>query len=128
MFTPLNYAEVICFDVNDRTKNFARDTDQGSNWSLERNNKNHCMCLGAWSLYKARQNENQINRTSNELQCKSIPDTVFLDEYVGKYISTEWIKKNILRQSDDEIAEIQKQIAAEKASGEIEDEDLDLDI
>ena len=51
-----------------------------------------------------------------------------MDEYVGKYISTEWIKKNILRQSDDEIAEIQKQIAAEKASGEIEDDDLDLDI
>ena len=35
------------------------------------------MCLGAWSLYKARQNEKQINRTNNELQCKSIPDMYF---------------------------------------------------
>ena len=43
------------------------------------------MCLGAWSLFKARQNEKQIDRTNNELQCKSIPDTVFLDEYVGKW-------------------------------------------
>ena len=50
-----------------------------------------------------------------------------MDEYVGKYVSTEWVKKNILRQSDDVIAEMQKQIKAEKASGEIEDDD-DLDI
>ena len=46
-----------------------------------------------------------------------------MDEYVGKYVSNEWIRKNVLRQSDDEITEIQKQIAAEKASGEIEDID-----
>ncbi len=50
-----------------------------------------------------------------------------MDEYVGKYVSNEWIRKNILRQTDDEIAEIQKQIADERASGDIEDED-DLDI
>ena len=48
-------------------------------------------------------------------------------EYVGKYVSNEWIRKNVLRQSDDQIEEIQKQIADEKASGEIEDED-DLEI
>ena len=50
-----------------------------------------------------------------------------MDEYVGKYVSNEWIRKNILRQNDDEIAEMKKQIEAEKSSGEIEDED-DLDI
>jgi hypothetical protein len=50
-----------------------------------------------------------------------------MDEYVGKYISHEWIRKNILRQSDDEIKEIKDQIDAEKKSGEIESED-DLDI
>ena len=46
-----------------------------------------------------------------------------MDEYVGKYISNEWIRKTVLRQSDDEIAEIKKQIDSERASGEIEDED-----
>ena len=46
-----------------------------------------------------------------------------MDEYVGKYVSNEWIRKTVLRQSDDEIAEIKKQIDAERASGEIEDED-----
>ena len=50
-----------------------------------------------------------------------------MDEYVGKYISNEWVRKNILRQSDDEIADIKAQIEDEKKSGEIDDED-DLDI
>ena len=79
----------ICFNLNSQTSNFSYATGQ-SNWSEgrisnSRPENNHCMCLGAWSLYKARQNEKQINRTNNELQCKSIPDTVFLDEYVGKW-------------------------------------------
>ena len=41
-----------------------------------------------------------------------------LDEYVGKYISNEWIRKNVLRQTDDEIEEIQKQIDQETKDGE----------
>ena len=48
-----------------------------------------------------------------------------LDEYVGKYVSNEWIRKTILRQNDDDIAEINKQIEAEQ---EEDGEDLDLDI
>lgn len=49
-----------------------------------------------------------------------------MDEYVGKYVSNQWVRKNILRQNDDEIAEIQKQIESEKASGEIGDEEEDF--
>ena len=45
----------ICFDVNNDNKNFAIDTDQGTNWSENRINKNHCMCLGAYALYKTKQ-------------------------------------------------------------------------
>jgi pyruvate-formate lyase len=48
-----------------------------------------------------------------------------LDEYVGKYVSNEWVRKQILRQSDDEIKEIDDQIAKES---EDDGEDLDLDI
>jgi hypothetical protein len=48
-----------------------------------------------------------------------------LDEYVGKYVSNEWIRKQILRQSDEDIKEIDGQI--EKESEE-DGEDLDLDI
>jgi len=45
-----------------------------------------------------------------------------LDEYVGKYYSVEWVRKNILMQSEEEIEEIEQQIADEP-SDESEDED-----
>ena len=48
-----------------------------------------------------------------------------LDEYVGKYISNAWIRKQVLRQSDEEIAELDRQIDKES---EDDGEDLDLDI
>ena len=48
-----------------------------------------------------------------------------LDEYVGKYVSNEWIKKTILRFSDEDIEEMDNQIENEKDE---DGEDLDLDI
>ena len=74
----------ICFDVNDETKNFSNATYQ-SDWSRDRNNHNHCMCLGAWALYKARQNKNQIPKTQGELLCDAIPETVFNPGYVNTW-------------------------------------------
>jgi len=44
-----------------------------------------------------------------------------IDEYVGTYYSKEWIRKNILKQDEEMIAEIDKQIEAEPS----EDEDFD---
>lgn len=80
----------ICFKIDKKTKNFSMATKQQSDWSAERINKsrpknNHCMCLGAWALYKERQKQNEVNKTSNELKCDAIPDTVFLKEYVKKW-------------------------------------------
>ena len=46
------------------------------------------------------------------------------EEYVGKYISAEYLRKTILQQSEEEIKEIDKQIASEKP---VEDEDDDDD-
>ena len=43
------------------------------------------------------------------------------EEYVGKYISSEYLRKNILQQSDEQIREIDKQIAAEKPEEEEDD-------
>lgn len=82
----------ICFNLNDNTKNFSGDTGQ-SNWSPDRipqgkNNNNHCMCLGAYSLYKAKQKEGLIKKTKNELNCSAIPETAFNSEYVKKW--NEW--------------------------------------
>ena len=48
-----------------------------------------------------------------------------LDEYVGKYISNEWVRKNVLRFSDEDIEDIQKQIDDEEKSGENEPLDPD---
>ena len=82
----------ICFNLNDNTKNFSGDTGQ-SNWSPSRipegkRNNNHCMCLGAYSLYKAKQKKGLLKKTKNELKCSAIPETAFNSEYVKKW--NEW--------------------------------------
>jgi len=43
-----------------------------------------------------------------------------VDEYVGKYISNAWVRKNILRQTKDDITDIQKEIDAELKAGELD--------
>lgn len=55
----------ICFDLNQDTKNFSEETYQ-SNWSESRQGRRHCMCLGAWALYKARQDKGDILYTEDE--------------------------------------------------------------
>ena len=44
-----------------------------------------------------------------------------VDPYVGRYYSMEWIQRNVLRLSDDDIKEMKKQIDKEKAAGLIMD-------
>ena len=50
--------------------------------------------------------ENRINLARN------------LQDMVGKYYSNEWLRKNILQQSDDDIEEMDKQIQEETDSGD----------
>ena len=45
-----------------------------------------------------------------------------LDQWGGKYFSHEWIRKNILKQTDDDIAEIDKQIADEAENAQLHPE------
>jgi hypothetical protein len=50
-----------------------------------------------------------------------------VDAYVGKYYSVEWIRKNILRQTDEDIQEMDKQMAAEgevQAAAEVNDQQM----
>jgi hypothetical protein len=77
----------ICFDVNKQTQDFAKDTYQGVNWSKDRVGKNHCMCLGAWALYKARQSKKQIQQSRNELNCHAIPEVSLSSQYVSTWNS-----------------------------------------
>ena len=45
-----------------------------------------------------------------------------VNDYIGKYYSTEWVRKNILRQDDEDIKEIDKQVAQEREAGIITDD------
>ena len=46
-----------------------------------------------------------------------------IDEYVGRYYSVEWVRKNVLQQNDDEIEDIIKTIEDE-GSAEPEEEEV----
>ena len=50
-----------------------------------------------------------------------------LDEYIGKYVSNEWVRKKILHQTDDEIAEINRQIRQETGQ-DPDDKDINPDL
>ena len=47
-----------------------------------------------------------------------------IDQYIGKYFSTDWVRKNILMQSDADIEQMQEEIEDEKMSGEIADDEM----
>ena len=48
-----------------------------------------------------------------------------LDEYMGTFISKEWVRKNVLRFSEEEIEDINKQIDSEEKAGELDMPDPD---
>jgi len=50
-----------------------------------------------------------------------------VDEYAGKYVSIEWIAKNVLKMDEDSMKEMEDQIKAEKESG-AQDDDDDFDL
>jgi hypothetical protein len=46
-----------------------------------------------------------------------------LEEYVGTYYSRDWVRKNLLQMTDEDIQKVKKQIEEEKKEGEIPEED-----
>ena len=50
-----------------------------------------------------------------------------MEEYIGKFISKEWVQKNILKQTDEDIKEMQKQIDKEKEEEVPDEDDVDVD-
>ena len=79
----------ICIrNISKSTPNFPK-TQVKSNWSNKRGTNNHCVCLGAWSLYNA-----QKKRTNNNvLKCSAIPKYALSEDYVSKF-SEGWNKWN----------------------------------
>ena len=48
-----------------------------------------------------------------------------MDEYIGKYISDNWVRKNVLKQTDDEMAQIDRDI---KKGGDPDDFTINPDL
>lgn len=90
----------ICIkNISQNTKNFSKNTGQ-SNWSNKRGKNNHCVCLGAWSLFNAKYKNKKSKKV---LKCEAIPKISLSDNYVGKF-SEGWNKWNGL-ELDNQIKE-----------------------
>ena len=88
----------ICIkNIANNAQGFSKTTGQ-TDWSDQRGNDNHCVCLGAWSLYKKKNNEN-----GNILKCDAIPKVSLSKDYVSKFSEGEgegWDKWNGLELKD----------------------------
>ena len=59
----------------------------------------------------------------SELMNERLATLATIEPYIGKYYSNEWVRKKILRQTDGEIEELDKQIEKEIKDGTIPDPD-----
>ena len=64
-----------------------------------------------WFDFKKDNNFNELKEA--ELLMSRIGILQMVDPFVGRYYSMEWARKNVLHQSDEEMEEIDKQMAAE---------------
>ena len=63
--------------------------------------------------YDYKKDNNFVELKEADLLQQRLSILNLVEPYVGKYYSQEWVKKNILRLTDEEIEEMQKQIDAE---------------
>jgi len=49
----------------------------------------------------------------NEVLTERVNTLALIDPFVGKYFSEDWVKRNVLRMSDDEILELDKAVEAD---------------
>jgi hypothetical protein len=67
--------------------------------------------------YDYKKDNNFTELRDAELLQSRIQTLSNIDPYVGRYYSAEWVRRNILQQTKDEIEEIDNQIKQEEASG-----------
>jgi len=63
--------------------------------------------------YDYKKDNNFVELKESDLLQQRLSILNLVEPYVGKYYSQEWVKKNVLRLTDEEIEEMQKQIDAE---------------
>ena len=71
--------------------------------------------------YNFRQDSHFAELKNIEIMRERMEIAQTMEEYVGKYYSSEWVRKNILNQTEAEIRMIDKQIKSEENEGEYED-------
>jgi hypothetical protein len=64
--------------------------------------------------YDFKKDNNFAEMREAELLRERLNLVATVDPYIGKYFSLEWVRKNVLQQSDDEIEDMQKQIEEEQ--------------
>ena len=64
--------------------------------------------------YDFKKDNNFAEMREAELLRERLNLVATVDPYIGKYFSLEWVKKNVLQQSDEEIEDMQKQIEEEQ--------------
>jgi hypothetical protein len=67
-----------------------------------------------WYDYLKDNNFDELKES--ELTASRIGTLQLVDPYVGRYFSQEWVRKNVLHQTDEDIEEINSQIEAESAA------------
>ena len=63
--------------------------------------------------YDFKKDNNFVELRNAELLQARLQALQFIDPYVGRYYSAEWVKKNVLQMTDEDIEEMEKQIEEE---------------
>ena len=63
--------------------------------------------------YDYKKDNNFVELRDAELLQQRIQMVTMIDPFVGRYYSSEWVKKNVLKMTEDEIEEMEKQIEEE---------------
>ena len=80
--------------------------------------------------YNFRQDAHFSELKHTEIMRERLEIAQTMDEYVGKYYSKQWLRKNVLNQTEEEIRAIDQEMAKEIDSGEVdpfEQEQMQLD-
>jgi hypothetical protein len=73
--------------------------------------------------YNFRQDSHFSELKHTEIMRERMEIAQTMDEYIGKYYSQQWLRKNVLSQSEEEINQIDNEIADEVETGEIDIEE-----
>ena len=74
--------------------------------------------------YKFRQDSHFSELKHTEVMKERIEVAQTMEEFIGKYYSQEWLRKNVLMQTEEEINQIDSQIGSEVEDGDIDFEEI----